>query len=75
MLELETAGAEDPRWIQKINAIIRAHFKIDPSTLDDQEWVRLFNEYKYVKQLEQAQLKASLFEVLAETLKTIYGKR
>lgn len=61
----ETEGADDQR---KVAALLRFHYGVDPDTLDEETYWKIWYEYEYVhEQMRQMQVSA-LRQVLAELL-------
>lgn len=57
----------------QVNAILRREYGVDPVTLGDESWLRLYAEYKYTEKqrIENTRVafKSSLIEVLNEAFK------
>lgn len=65
---MDTEDAD--KWIEKINAVIRVTFRINPEELSDIEWTQRFQEAMYVRRIELEGQKTMFKEVLFDALET-----
>lgn len=47
---ISTDDTEDE--IRKVNALLRFYFKIDPEVLDDEDWLKRWDELKFALKFE-----------------------
>lgn len=67
---------EDHKFIQKVNALLRSHYGVNPQKLSNRKWAKLYNEYLYIKGIETQNLykiieaanKQALAEILSKVL-------
>lgn len=58
--------------MNKIDAIIRVIFKMNPEEMTDREWVQRFQEWNYVNRLQLATQEAMLEKVLIRVTNKIF---
>lgn len=51
---------------RKVDALLRLHYKVDPDTLDDAAYLRLWYDYLYCREEERALLLGVMRQVLRE---------
>ncbi len=63
--------------MQKIDAIIRVHFNINPEELSDEDWAKLFQQWVYVSRIQmnaqQAMLEGTFKKVLIEVVNDVFA--
>lgn len=49
----------------QVDAVIRKEYSIDPDTLDDDSWCKLYAEYLYINELNHLNMKAAILAAIA----------
>lgn len=60
--------------MEGINAILRYYYSIDPDTLSEDEWIRLYAEYRFVRRNELKEMEITMHNALAEIVNKLFGK-
>ena len=60
--------------IEGINAVLRYHYRIDPDDLDDDDWLKLYAEYRLVRKNELKEYEAAVHNALAEVVNKLLAK-
>lgn len=60
--------------MEGINAILRYRYGVDPDTLPEEEWLRLYAEYRFVRKRELKELEITVHNALAEIVNKLFGK-
>ncbi len=68
--------------MQKIDAVIRVHFKENPEELSDEDWAKRLQEWVYVNRVQnnaqermfEKTFRKVLFEVVSEVFKALNKK-
>jgi len=69
--------------LEKIDAVIRVHFGINPDELSTDEWAKLFQQWVYVQRAQlsaqeamfEATLSRVMYKVANDVFKAIQGKK
>lgn len=63
--------------MQKIDAIIRVHFRIDPKELSDKEWAQYFQDWVYVNRIQndaqEAMQERTFRKVLVQVVNEVFA--
>lgn len=62
-------------FIGQVDAILRREYGIRPERLTDEEWVKLYAEYKFTEKQKLVNLQQALKAALAEVLNAAFGGR
>lgn len=60
--------------MEGINAILRYRYGIDPDTLSEDDWLRLYAEYRFVRRTELQEMEITMHNALAEIVNKLFGK-
>lgn len=60
--------------MEGINAVLRYHYRIDPDALSEDEWIRLYAEYRFVRRNELKEMEITVHNALAEIVNKLFGK-
>lgn len=61
--------------VEGINAILRYHYRIDPDTLDEDAWIKLYAEYRWVRKKELKETEIAVHNALAEVINKIFANK
>lgn len=61
--------------IEGINAILRYHYRVDPDTLDEDSWLRLYAEYRMVRKTELKETETAVYNALATVVNKLFEKK
>lgn len=53
---------------------MKYHYRIDPDTLDDDAWMKLYAEYRWVRKRELKENEIAVHNALAEVINRIFSK-
>lgn len=53
---------------------MRYRYHIDPDTLSEDEWIRLYAEYRFVRRNELKEMEITMHNALAEIVNKLFGK-
>lgn len=56
-----------------MNAVIRKEYGIDPDTLEEEEWLRLYAEYRMLRKTELEELEITVHNALAKVLNKLFS--
>lgn len=54
--------------------MLRYHYRIDPDTLDDDDWLKLYAEYRFVRKTELKENEIAVHNALAEIINKLFAK-
>lgn len=60
--------------MEGINAILRYRYGIDPDTLSEDDWLRLYAEYRFVRRTELQEMEITMHNALAEIVNKLFSK-
>lgn len=60
--------------MEGINATLRYRYGVDPDTLSEDEWIRLYAEYRFVRRNELKEMEITVHNALAEIVNKLFGK-
>lgn len=60
--------------MEGINAILRYNYGIDPDTLSEDDWLRLYAEYRFVRRTELQEMEITMHNALAEIVNKLFSK-
>lgn len=60
--------------MEGINAILRYRYGIDPDTLPEDDWLRLYAEYRFVRRTELQEMEITMHNALAEIVNKLFSK-
>ncbi len=55
-----------------MDAVIRTQYNIDPTTLELDEWTRLYADWQFVEKVKHENQKAATMAAISEILKAIF---
>lgn len=52
--------------MRQADAVIQSHYGIDPDTLSDEQWCKLYADYLFINKLNHLNLKAAIMAAASE---------
>ncbi len=54
--------------------MLRYHYRIDPDTMEDDEWLRLYAEYRYVRKTELKEYEIAVRNALTGVINEMFAE-